>query len=170
MRISSLSHCAFSSCAAVALLAGCGGSQPPIGAPSVVPQSNAMAPSPYRVLYSFGDPPDGNAPRADVIGKDGTFYGTTAYGGAYRNSSGLGYGTAFSVTTDGAEKVLHSFGSADDGSFPSAGLVDVSGTLYGTTFNGGSHLLFRVRQLRDRFQHYDRRHREGVVLFRRRFA
>src|SRR5580692_7253270 len=31
------------SCAAVAMLAGCGGSQPPIGAPGVVPQTSAIA-------------------------------------------------------------------------------------------------------------------------------
>jgi hypothetical protein len=32
MRISGVSRCAFGICAAAALLAGCGGSQPPIGA------------------------------------------------------------------------------------------------------------------------------------------
>jgi uncharacterized repeat protein (TIGR03803 family) len=125
-------------CVPVAMLAGCGGSQPPIGAPRAMPQSNAMAPSSYRVLYSFGDPPDGNTPQAGVIGNDGTFYGTTTYGGAYRSSGGNGWGTVFSVTTAGTEKVLHNFGSADDGRFPSAGLIDVSGTLYGTTWIGGS--------------------------------
>jgi uncharacterized repeat protein (TIGR03803 family) len=119
------------------LLAGCGGSPSPIGAPGVIAQSNAMAPSSYQVLYSFGDPPDGNTPQAGVIAEDGTLYGTTAHGGAYSNSSGLGYGTVFSLTTGGTENVLHSFGSGEDGGFPLAGLIDVNGTLYGTTWTGG---------------------------------
>ena len=62
MRISVAGGYALS-CVAAAMLAGCGGSQPPIGAPGAIPQSNAMAPSSYRVLYSFGDPPDGNTPK-----------------------------------------------------------------------------------------------------------
>src|SRR5438105_1233774 len=37
------------------------------------------------------------------------------------------------------EKVLHSFGSGADGSVPFASVIDVSGTLYGTTFGGGTH-------------------------------
>jgi hypothetical protein len=36
-------HYAVSACAAVAMLAGCGGSQPPIGAPGAMPQSRALA-------------------------------------------------------------------------------------------------------------------------------
>jgi hypothetical protein len=38
MRFSDFSRCALSICAAVAFLAGCAGSQPPIGAPGAVPQ------------------------------------------------------------------------------------------------------------------------------------
>jgi hypothetical protein len=37
------SHDALSSCVAVALLAGCGGSQPLIGVPGAMPQSRAIA-------------------------------------------------------------------------------------------------------------------------------
>jgi uncharacterized repeat protein (TIGR03803 family) len=36
------------------------------------------------------------------------------------------------------EKVLHSF-NGTDGEDPAAGLLDVSGTLYGTTYLGGEH-------------------------------
>ena len=43
MRCANLSHYAISSCVTAALLAGCGGSQPPIGAPGVMPQSRAVA-------------------------------------------------------------------------------------------------------------------------------
>jgi uncharacterized repeat protein (TIGR03803 family) len=35
--------------------------------------------------------------------------------------------------------VLHSFGNGADGTYPKAGLTDVNGTLYGTTYSGGAH-------------------------------
>ena len=38
-----LNHSALSSCVAAAMLAGCGGSQPPIGAPGAMPQTTAIA-------------------------------------------------------------------------------------------------------------------------------
>ena len=37
----------------------------------------------------------------------------------------------------GTEKVLHSFGNAADGANPAAALIDLNGTLYGTTEDGG---------------------------------
>jgi uncharacterized repeat protein (TIGR03803 family) len=35
--------------------------------------------------------------------------------------------------------VLHSFGSSGDGARPYAGLINVNGTLYGTTLEGGAN-------------------------------
>jgi uncharacterized repeat protein (TIGR03803 family) len=35
--------------------------------------------------------------------------------------------------------MLHSFGGDSDGSHPTAGLIDVNGTLYGTTTEGGAY-------------------------------
>src|ERR1700729_534341 len=46
-----------------------------------------------------------------------------------------------------SEAVVFSFGKGKDGKFPEAGLIDVGGTLYGTTSAGGAHNLgtvFRV--------------------------
>jgi uncharacterized repeat protein (TIGR03803 family) len=89
-----------------------------------------------KVLYSFRGKPDGHQPlAARLIAVGSTLYGTTYYGGAYDA------GTVFSITTSGgADKVLHSFGKATDGSSPEAGLIrDVSGTLYGTTAGGGAY-------------------------------
>jgi hypothetical protein len=43
MRISDFSRCAFGICATLTMLAGCGGSRPPIGAPGAMPQSRAIA-------------------------------------------------------------------------------------------------------------------------------
>ena len=43
MRIQDLGRHALTSCVAIAMLAGCGGSQPPIGAPGAMPQSGTSA-------------------------------------------------------------------------------------------------------------------------------
>ena len=87
MRRWNLSHYAISSCVAAALLAGCGGSQPPIGVPGAMPQASALASrtagTNYKVVYSFGAIPDGNFPRGSLIDVDGTLYGTTDEGGLY---------------------------------------------------------------------------------------
>jgi hypothetical protein len=53
MSISGFGRCALSSCVAVAMLAGCGGSQPTIGAPGAMAQT---APSHIRkASSSYGD-------------------------------------------------------------------------------------------------------------------
>lgn len=92
-----------------------------------------------RVVYSFkGGPNDGANPYGPVIDVNGTLYGLTYYGG---NGYGCGSnycGTVFSLTPSGTEKVIHSFNlSKGDGGFPAAGLLDVKGTFYGTTYEGG---------------------------------
>jgi uncharacterized repeat protein (TIGR03803 family) len=97
-----------------------------------------------RVLYSFGSHAnDGIAPYASLIDVKGTLYGTTMNGGAttckISSSSADGCGTVFSLSTLGTEHVLHSFGGIEDGVLPYASLIDVNGTLYGTTFEGGTH-------------------------------
>ena len=121
------------------LLPACGGSQPPIGAPGTMPQPSAHAArtkgANYSVIYSFSGSPDGVLPLASLIDRGGTLYGTTAGGGSYCG----GCGTVFSVSPDGTEKVLHSFGESPDGNGPDAGLIDVNGTFYGTTSGGGSY-------------------------------
>jgi len=50
----------------------------------------------------------------------------------------VGCGTVFSVSPKtGAEKVIYSFLGGTDGKDPDANLLDLNGTLYGTTYNGG---------------------------------
>ena len=126
------------SIAVAALIAGCGGSQPPIGAPGAIPQSRAVGArinsSNYKVVYSFSGTPDGSSPVAALIDAGGTFYGTTEFGGNCKYS--LYCGTVFSITPSGTENVLHTFGAGSDGI---AGLIDVSGTFYATTSGGGSY-------------------------------
>lgn len=140
--------------ALVALLAGCGGSQTPIGAPGVMPQTHASA---ERVRHNTaplvpGTGSDGLFPVTQMVALNGKLYGTTQYGGAYcakhiRPRGGLpGCGIVFSITTSGAEKVLHSFGKGSDGERPSS-MVSVDGILYGTTSGGGTYrrgVVFRL--------------------------
>jgi uncharacterized repeat protein (TIGR03803 family) len=47
-------------------------------------------------------------------------------------------GVLFSLTPAGAFKVLYRFRGAPDGSSPFAGLTDVKGALYETTYAGGT--------------------------------
>jgi uncharacterized repeat protein (TIGR03803 family) len=85
------------------------------------------------VLHTFQDrSDDGKDPRAALINVRGTLYGTTLFGGA-----SCYCGTVFKVTLSGAETVLHSFAGEPDGASPDAGLLNVNGTLYGTTYGGG---------------------------------
>ncbi len=86
------------------------------------------------VIYSFKGSGDGERPYAGLINVKGMLYGTTHLGGAN------GDGAVFSVTPSGTETVLYSFkGGSGDGEYPYAGLIDVKGTLYGTTIEGGAN-------------------------------
>jgi uncharacterized repeat protein (TIGR03803 family) len=112
----------------------------------MMPQIRAFAPhgdrSNYKVVYRFGAAPDGSNPKGRLLDVRGTLYGTTEEGGSHMCGSiptdYYSCGTVFSITTGGTEKVLHSFGAQPDGNSPDAGLIEVGGTLYGTTRNGGS--------------------------------
>jgi len=124
------------SISATALLAACGGSQPPIGAPGAMEQTLQAVRS-YQVLYSFGhNADDGRDPHDRLTNIGGTLYGTTVFGGKRRCSAGYNCGTVFSITTGGTETVLYSFKTENDGANPEAALIDVAGTLYGTTYSG----------------------------------
>jgi uncharacterized repeat protein (TIGR03803 family) len=95
------------------------------------------------VLYSFCSLPecaDGERPRVGPLVRDraGNLYGTTYFGGAYRNCNGDACGVVFEIDAAGHEQVLHSFTGGVDGALPTAGLIiDASGNLYGTTEEGG---------------------------------
>jgi uncharacterized repeat protein (TIGR03803 family) len=85
------------------------------------------------VLYSFAGGTDGAGPGAALLNDGGIFYGTTELGGT------TGNGTVFSINpATGAETVLYSFEGGADGDRPIASLIEVGGTLYGTTTLGGT--------------------------------
>jgi uncharacterized repeat protein (TIGR03803 family) len=148
MRITISARYAFAMCAAVFILAGCGGSQPPVGAPGATRPASAnvhriLPGSSYHVVYRFGQRDGVNPYDAGLIDVNGTLYGTTAYGGsasrgcARRRNQHCG--TVYSISTNGAENVLHNFGVGSDGGDPFASLLNVNGTLYGTTEYGGAN-------------------------------
>ena len=97
-------------------------------------------------LYSFNNA-DGFSPEAGLIlDSSGNLYGTTVYGGAYKEG-----GTAFELTpTAGGgwtETLLHSFASGNDAAYPLAGLTfGPSGVLYGTASGGagGPGAVFEI--------------------------
>src|ERR1700683_5043902 len=91
------------------------------------------------VLYSFCSQKscaDGASPYDSLIDVKGMLYGTTLEGG-----SGFS-GTAFSLDPNsGMENTLYSFcqqQNCSDGANPIASVIDVGGTLYGTTSDGGN--------------------------------
>lgn len=92
-------------------------------------------------LHSFGGSGDGVFPYGGLLNVSGTLYGTTSNGGSgscLRYGDVPGCGTVFKTTTSGSETVLHNFDGLKEGRFPYAGLIDVNGTLYGTTTAGGA--------------------------------
>jgi len=97
-----------------------------------------------KVLYSFcsvSNCADGEEPGTGPLVRDsaGNLYGTTIFGGAYRNCNGDACGVVFKLETTGKETVLHSFTGGKDGANPFAGLVMGNhGNLYGTAPAGGA--------------------------------
>jgi hypothetical protein len=137
MRNRDLNRFVLSICVAVVMLAGCGGSQPLIGAPGSMSLPNAS--TSYKSLYSFGAGSDGQQPKAALINVNGTLYGTTYGGGVYAD------GTVFSASTTGTENELYSFQGDRDGANPSASLLAVKGVLYGTTVGEAFAATTRAR-------------------------
>jgi len=89
-----------------------------------------------KEIHVFGGS-DGNVPEAGVIfDAAGTLYGTTAGGGAY--NGGVVFQLSPGANGTWSERVLHNFGSGNDGIGPSGGLIlDKEGNLYGTATFGG---------------------------------
>jgi uncharacterized repeat protein (TIGR03803 family) len=145
-------------CLSVAILSACGGGNsglysstsvaPHIAAPQSAAAGSAptylgssLEPQPligtgYKSLYKFKGGADGASPKnSALIAVNGHLYGMSSTGG-----TGCGCGTVFEVGTSGAESVLYSFkGGSSDGASPRGGLINVNGTLYGTTEQGGAY-------------------------------
>jgi uncharacterized repeat protein (TIGR03803 family) len=88
-----------------------------------------------RIVYNFKGIGDGSFPN-QLVAIGGYFYGTTQSGG---EGGSCRCGTVFKLTPSGQEAILYSFKGGDDGSVASSALINVGGTLYGTTGGGGTH-------------------------------
>ena len=102
----------------------------------------------FSLLHEFkGGTRDGTYSHAGLVrDRVGNLYGTTLWGGYDGNPDcgEIGCGTVFELSPpaapggDWTEKVIHFFGTGDDGFNPEGGLVlGANGILYGTTFSGG---------------------------------
>ena len=102
-------------------------------ATAVLPAS----PQTFATITDF-EGPNGVAPYYDYLtqGRNGSFYGTTSFGGSNGN------GSVFRVDSTGALTTLYDFCSipgCSDGRIPQGGLIlATDGNLYGTTSMGGS--------------------------------
>lgn len=113
----------------IALLAGCGESQPPIGAPGMIPQATqsqglrvaSVGPS-FRVLYDFRRNGDGAYPYGRLVDVGGLLYG--AAGSGEQNG-----GLVFVIAPSGKERVLF----YPKNGFAPAHLIALHRVLYGTT-------------------------------------
>lgn len=93
-------------------------------------------------LYTFcslSNCADGEIPSVGPLIRDaaGNLYGSTVFGGTYRNCNGNTCGVVFKLDPTGKETVLHSFTNAADGAYPWLDTMDASGNLYGAAGQGG---------------------------------
>jgi uncharacterized repeat protein (TIGR03803 family) len=92
-----------------------------------------------HVLYAFQGGSDGaGAGSTPIVDSAGNLFATTFGGGGSGCQDGAGCGTAFELSENGTETVLHAFTGGDDGGYPAADLLlDATGNLYGATNTGG---------------------------------
>ncbi len=95
----------------------------------VVASSHALT-----TLATFNGTNGDSADAGLIVDASGNLFGTTAQGGAN------GYGTVFEVAAGTHALTTLATFNVTNGAFPEAGLiVDVSGNLYGTTWQGGAN-------------------------------
>ena len=99
-----------------------------------VPAAQAQVTVALTTVYNFTGNDDGSNPQSLLLGSDGNFYGTAAFGGLY------GLGTVFKLTPAGQLTTIYSFTGGNDGGTPDPGLVqDSLGNLYGVAFQNGAN-------------------------------
>ena len=109
----------------------------------------------FTTLYGFNGKTDGGQPALGVVlGASGTIFGTTALGGDLANCpANPGCGVVYQLvppqggSSTWTQSVVHAFSGGKDGNTPWSGLLNVAGTLYGTTTQGGAHNAGEVYRL-----------------------
>src|SRR6202012_3566293 len=88
----------------------------------------------YHTLYTFTGGSAGRMPYGGLTAAGTNLYGTTMYGGT--NNAG----NIFRISTNGVGYAdLYEFSGGNDGTWPMAGLLLLTNTLYGTAALGGSN-------------------------------
>ena len=95
----------------------------------------------FTIVHSFGAPNDGAFPSGRLL-RDSmdNLYGASQSGGSF------GGGTVFKIDPSNQERVLYSFQDGGDGLIPSISFLQ-SGTIVGTTYQGGVNLFGTVFKL-----------------------
>lgn len=94
-----------------------------------------------KVVHSFSGNDGATPVLGTLLASGGLLYGTTSAGGdaGCHVAHSDGCGVVYSLTSSGAQKVLHVFKGSPDGASPIGALVDVGGIFYGTTAFGGRY-------------------------------
>jgi uncharacterized repeat protein (TIGR03803 family) len=93
-----------------------------------------------EAVFSFNGQ-DGMWPSAGLFrDSSGNIYGTTMFGGIHNNCliNPTGCGTIFQLNSKGTSIHYYSFAGQPDGGLSLSSLVEVSGSFYGTTYEGGA--------------------------------
>jgi uncharacterized repeat protein (TIGR03803 family) len=98
-----------------------------------------LSSSNFQTLHIFKETRYGIVPVGVVLALSGALYGTTNFGGDTSKdcTPGPGCGTIFEINKSGKQTVFYRFTGATTGTRPYAGLIELNGTLYGTTQTGG---------------------------------
>lgn len=102
-------------------------------------QRAASSEASFQVLHIFSKQRDGIVPAGSLLAVNGTLYGTTNFGGVPSKQCypATACGTVYELKPPSDQTVLYRFQGAKDGTRPYSGLINVGGTLYGTTQAGG---------------------------------
>ena len=108
-----------------------------------------LAAQQFKTAVEFDGTNGGNPVNGPLAqGPDGSFYGTTQFGGDYSCGSVDGCGTIFKVSPTGKLTTLYTFcakSNCADGASPLGGLVlATDGNFYGTTYLGGSNCILKT--------------------------
>ena len=103
--------------------------------------SYTVSSSNFQTLYVFDKNGGGIVPVGALLALRGTLYGTTNFGGhASKDCYPARDAEPFSRSTRPARRASFTASPATtSGTRPYAGMIDLSGTLYGTTQTGGKH-------------------------------